>query len=161
MLILNSGGTFNKRYNPISGSLEVPYDNKAIEEILQSVYFQYGLAGVVYKDSLEMDSNDRKMLANIILESTDDTFVIVHGTDTMDISAEFLSEVFDDRKIVLTGAMQPFAIDTIEASLNLGMAIGFAQAVQENGVFICMNGLVKPWNKLVKNKNMGRFEFVE
>jgi len=161
MLILNSGGTFNKRYNPISGALEVPYDNKAIEEILQSVYLQYGLAGVVYKDSLEMDSNDRKMLANIILESTDDTFVIIHGTDTIDISAEFLSEVFDDRKIILTGAMQPFSVDRVEASLNLGMAIGFVQAIQENGVFICMNGFVKPWNRLVKNKSLGRFEFVE
>jgi len=161
MLILNSGGTFNKRYNPVSGELEVPYDNKAIEEILQSVCSDYGLAGVVYKDSLEMDSNDRKILANIIMESSDDTFVIIHGTDTIDISAEFLSEVFDDRKIILTGAMKPFEIDTIESSLNLGMAIGFGQAVQNKGVFICMNGFVKPWNKLVKNKNMGRFEFVE
>ncbi len=161
MLILNSGGTFNKRYNAINGELEVPYDNKVIEEILESVHLKYGLAGVVYKDSLDMDSQDRKILANIIMESSEDTFVIIHGTDTMDISAEFLSEVFDDRKIILTGAMQPFEIDSIESSLNLGMAIGFAQAVEVNGVYICMNGFVKPWNQLVKNKNMGRFEFVE
>ena len=161
MLILNSGGTFNKRYNPISGELEVPYDNKALEKILESVHLKYGLAGVVYKDSLDMDSQDRKILANIIMESSEDTFVIIHGTDTMDVSAEFLSEVFHDRKIILTGAMQPFEIDSIESSLNLGMAIGFAQAVEEDGVYICMNGFVKPWNQLVKNKNMGRFEFVE
>src|SRR3990167_5791621 len=117
MLILNSGGTFNKKYNPLNGELEVPYNNSAIEEILKSVDFKYDLAGVVYKDSLEMTMDDRKRIANIIMESKDNTFVIVHGTDTMHLSAEFLSEIFEDRKIVFVGAMKPFEIDNIE---NLG-----------------------------------------
>lgn len=160
MLILNSGGTFNKRYNPINGELEIPYDNYAIEKILNSYSDEYNLAGVVYKDSLEMDINDRKMLANIIMESSDDTFIIVHGTDTMNVSAEFLDEVFDDRKIILVGAMKPFEIDEIESTLNLGMAIGFSKAVVENGVYICMNGYIELWNKIVKNKNKGKFELV-
>lgn len=160
MLILNSGGTFNKRYNEISGELEVPYDNAAIERILYTAQETYNLAGVVYKDSLEMDSNDRRMLADIIRESTDDTFVIVHGTDTMDLSAEFLDEIFDDRKIILTGAMKPFEIDNIEASLNLGMAIGYVKAIEKNGIYICMNGIVAPWQNIVKNKNIGKFEVV-
>ena len=161
MLILNSGGTFNKRNNRINGLMEVSYDNDAIENILNRVDFEYGLAGVVYKDSLDMDVNDRKMLANIIMESTDDTFIIIHGTDTMDLSAEFLSEVFDDRKIILTGAMKPFEIDTIESTLNLGIAIGFSKSLQENGVYICMNGHVEIWNSIVKNKNKGKFEIVK
>jgi L-asparaginase len=160
MLILNSGGTFNKRYNAFSGNLEVPYDNKAVERILESTYNSYQVAGVVYKDSLEMDSDDRKMIANIIMESKEDTFVIVHGTDTIHITAEFLDEVFDDRIIIMTGAMKPFEIDSVESSLNLGMAIGFANGVKEPGVYICMNGLVQPWNKIVKNRDKGRFEFV-
>jgi len=161
MLILNSGGTFNKRYNSLSGELEVPYDNYALEKILQSVESDYSLAGVVYKDSLDMDSNDRKMLASIIMESKDDCFILVHGTDTIHKTAEFLSEIFDDRKIVLTGAMNPFEVDNIEASLNLGMAIGFVQAKIEAGVYICMNGHVKKWNEILKNKNIGKFEVVE
>jgi len=160
MLILNSGGTFNKRYNEISGELEVPYDNAAIERILYTAQETYNLAGVVYKDSLEMDSNDRRMLADIIRESIEDTFVIVHGTDTIDLTAEFLDEVFDDRKIIITGAMKPFEIDNIEASLNLGMAIGYAKAVKETGVFICMSGLVEPWKNIAKNRNIGKFEVV-
>jgi len=161
MLILNSGGTFNKRYNETNGELEVPYDNYAIEQILQSIKQKYALAGVVYKDSLDMDINDRKMLVNIIMESTDDTFIIVHGTDTMDVSAEFLDAIFDDRKIILTGAMKPFEIDSIEASLNLGMAMGYAKAVKNHGVYICMNGLIAPWDKIKKNKRLGKFELVE
>ena len=160
MLILNSGGTFNKRYNAKSGKLEVPYDNNAIETIMKSVNGAYNLAGVVYKDSLEMDSEDRKMLANIIYESTDDVFVIVHGTDTIHITAEFLSEIFDDRKIVLTGAMKPLEIDNVEASFNLGMAIGFVNAEVKNGVYVCMSGMVEEWDKISKNKNIGKFELV-
>jgi L-asparaginase len=160
MLILNSGGTFNKRYNSLNGELEVPYDNMAIEKIMSSVNGAYNLAGVVYKDSLEMDSNDRKMLANIIYESSDDKFIIVHGTDTMHVTAEFLSEVFGDRKILLTGAMKPLEIDNIEASFNLGMAIGFMHSEVENGVYICMSGLIEPWDQIVKNKSIGKFEVV-
>ncbi len=161
MLILNSGGTFNKRYNKISGELEVPFDNEAIEKILLSVDSEYNLAGVVYKDSLEMDINDRKMLASIIMESTDDTFIIVHGTDTISITAEFLDEVFDDRKIILTGSMKPFEIDNIEATLNLGISLGYAKSEIENGVYICMSGFVEPWKRIEKNRKSGKFEIVE
>jgi L-asparaginase len=160
MLILNCGGTFNKRYNELTGELDVPYDNYAIEKILSSVSADYNLAGVVYKDSLDMDVNDRKMIANIIMESDKDKFLIIHGTDTMDLSAEFLNEVFDDRKIVLTGAMKPFEVDSLEATLNLGMAFGFLNALEGNGVYICMSGYVKPFDTIVKNKSLGKFEIV-
>jgi len=161
LLILNSGGTFNKRYNEISGELEVPYDNYALEKILDSLEIKYDLAGVVYKDSLDMDMEDRKMLVRIIMESKDDTFIIVHGTDTMHITAEFLAEIFDDRKIVLTGAMKPFEIDSIESSLNLGISIGFLSGNVENGVYICMNGFVKEYKNIVKNRDLGKFEVVK
>lgn len=161
MLILNSGGTFNKRYNTINGELEVPFDNYAIESILVSVTNDYNLAGVIYKDSLEMDSEDRKMLANIIAHSSDDAFLIIHGTDTMDLSAEFLAEVFSDKKIVLTGAMKPFEIDKVEATLNLGIAYGFLKATEKSGVYICMNGYIAPWNQINKNKYLGKFEIVK
>lgn len=160
MLILNSGGTLNKRYNALNGDLEVPFDNYAIEKILESVDSDYSLAGVVYKDSLDMDANDRKMLASIIMESTDDTFIIVHGTDTMHITAEFLSEIFDDRKIIMVGAMKPFEIEGIESSFNIGMAIGFAKTVNDCGVYICMSGHVELWDKIEKNRNLGKFEVV-
>lgn len=159
MLILNTGGTFNKRYNPISGVLEVPFDNDAIDTILKTCV-EYNKAGVIYKDSLDIDLDDRKMLASIIMESQEDTFVIIHGTDTMDDTAEFLDEIFEDRKIILVGAMRPFEIDPVEASVNLGMAIGFGKAVQKHGVYICMNGYVELWNKLIKNRTKGKFELV-
>ena len=142
----------------LTGSLEVPVDNHAPERILESFVQKPPLAGVVYKDSLEMDMEDRKMIADIIFHSSEREFVLIHGTDTMEITAEFLSEIFDDRVIVLTGAMRPFEIDAIEASLNLGLALGFARACERNGVYICMNGYIEPWDKMKKNRNLGRFE---
>ena len=160
MLILNSGGTFNKRYNKLNGELEIPYDNSVIEEILNSYDVSYNLAGVVYKDSLEMTLDDRKMITNIILESKDDSFIVIHGTDTIKETAEFLSTFFEDRKIVLVGAMKPFEIDKIEATLNLGLAIGYLKAPIQNGVYICMSGHIVPWEKIEKNHARGKFEIV-
>jgi len=160
MLILNTGGTFNKRYNPLSGDMEVPFDNSVIDKILQNVDSDYDFSGVMYKDSLDMTIKDRKMLVNIIMESKDDSFIIIHGTDTMSETAEFLDTIFEDRKIILVGAMKPFEIDNVESSFNLGMAMGFLNACEENGVYICMNGFTTVWNKIKKNIKFGKFQLV-
>jgi L-asparaginase len=160
MLILNSGGTFSKRYNKVNGDLEVPYDNNSIIDILKSTSIEYSLAGIVYKDSLEMDFNDRKMLADIIRESNEKFFILIHGTDTMHLTAEFFDELFDDIVIVITGAMKPFEIDKVEASLNLGMAIGFVQGNPLNGTYICMSGFIKNYVSIEKNHSEGKFQVV-
>ena len=57
--------------------------------------------------------------------------------------------------------MKPYEINNTEASFNLGMAMGFLKAKPKNGVYICMNGHIKSWNRLVKNKNVGKFEVVK
>lgn len=161
MLILNTGGTFNKRYNPLTGEMEVPFDNAAVEKILSKFTYDMELAGLIYKDSLDMDADDRKMIAKIIAASTDTHFIIIHGTDTMHLTAAFLDEVMEDKVIICTGAMVPFEIDPVEATANLAMAIGFAKAEQESGVYICMQGSVARHDRLVKNKVSGKFELAE
>ncbi len=161
MLILNTGGTFNKRYNPVNGELEVPYDNLAVEKILATFSSKVEVAGVIYKDSLDMDAQDRKMMAQIISASHERSFVIVHGTDTMHQSAAFLAEVLEDKVLVLTGAMVPFEIDPVEATANLAMALGFAKAQNTPGVYICMQGSVAKHDRIVKNRILGKFEIVE
>lgn len=160
MKILNTGGTLNKRYNKLTGKLEVAFDDFTIRKIADSFTSGVNIAGAIYKDSLEFTSQDRKALTNIIFEDTEKVFVVVHGTDTMSLTAEFLDTFFDDRIIVLTGSMVPFEIDPVEASVNLGMAIGYAKACSKNGVYICMNGEVLPWEHLMKNKTLGKFEIV-
>jgi L-asparaginase len=161
VLILNTGGTFNKRYNPLNGKMEVPYDNLAVEKILKHFTYETETAGAIYKDSLDMDSHDRKMIANIILASTDKKFVVIHGTDTMHLSAAFLNELVSDQVVVFTGAMVPFEIDPVEATANLAMAVGYAKCQSRGGAYICMHGSVAPHDQLVKNRSTGKFEIVQ
>ncbi|PHR59464.1 MAG: asparaginase [Arcobacter sp.] len=161
MLILNTGGTFNKRYNPLSGEMEVPFDNLAPEKILSNFTYDIEMAGLIYKDSLDMDMEDRKMMVKIIAASDKTHFIIIHGTDTMDMTASFLHEVLEDKVVILTGSMVPFEIDPLEATSNLSMALGYARLQNEAGVYICMQGNIAKHDELVKNKKLGKFELVQ
>ena len=161
MLILNTGGTFNKRYNPISGTLDVPYDNHAVEAVLKALHVSHTpLAGVVYKDSLQMTSDDRKMIANIILQSEENVFIVIHGTDTMHLSAALMDGLVEDQAVIFTGAMVPFSIDPVEATANLAMAYGFALSNPPKGAYICMSGMLLPYDQIHKNREQGVFEHV-
>lgn len=164
MKILNTGGTFNKRYDPVIGKLEVAFDNEAVEEIVESFAYDVEIAGILYKDSLEMTQEDRDQLYSIIDVDDEEVYVIVHGTDTMDLTArtlaERLAEDEEERVIVLTGAMVPYSIDKAEASVNLGMALGFAATQPAPGVYICMSGIIAPYDCIRKNRSEGMFEIV-
>lgn len=160
MKILNTGGTFNKRYNPIRGELEIPFDNLAVEMIVTTFGYEVTIGGAIYKDSLEMTDEDREQLAAIIDADDDDIFVVIHGTDTMDQSAAVLAQCLQNCVVVLVGAMTPFSIEPVEASVNLGMALGFAATSPAPGVYICMNGIIAPHKQIRKNRMAGRFEVI-
>jgi L-asparaginase len=163
ILIINTGGTFNKVYNELTGTLEVPNNNIAIETLLNRSFKtnkQYELIGMIYKDSLEFTSSDRDLLKKQILDSNYSKVIIIHGTDTIDISAEFLDS-FDelkDRTVVFTGAMKPFSIETTEATANFCLAYGFLQSDVKSGVYIAMHGVVAEYKELKKNRRLGVFE---
>jgi L-asparaginase len=159
MRILNTGGTFNKRYDPIKGELFVPNDNLTVEKIAESLVIPISVQGVLYKDSLEMDNHDRSVLAHTIASLEEKIIIVVHGTDTMDLSAEYVASLGLDKVIVFTGAMIPFSIDPIEATANLSMAIGYAQNI-EYGVHIVMQGVMGRLDQVKKNKVAGKFEYV-
>ncbi len=159
MLILNTGGTFNKRYNPISGELFVPTDNRAIESILASLVIDINVEGIIHKDSLEMNDEDREFLCERIKASSEEMIIIVHGTDTMELSAQEVAKLELKKTVVFTGAMIPFSIDPIEATANLSMAIGYAMR-SCSGVYIVMQGICGQYNYVRKNRECGKFEYV-
>ena len=155
--LINTGGTFNKRYNPIKGELEVPKDNLALDEILQCCYnIDFEVINIISKDSLQIDESDREFLWETIKNSSEN-IIIVHGTDTIDITAKFLDEKIKNKKIVLTGAMVPMSIKKVEATLNFAQAIGFLNADIKNGIYISMHGCVSSYSNLLKNKELGKF----
>ena len=159
ILILNTGGTFNKVYNEIDGKLEVPRNNKAIENILESAkIINYNLKGLLYKDSLEINDNDRKELQNVIEKSKYKKILIIHGTDTMDKTAKYLSKHLNNKTVILTGAMVPFSIDSIEATSNFMLALGALSMKKEDNIYIAMHGNIKQYTKIKKNRDLGVFE---
>ncbi len=160
--IINTGGTFNKCYDPLKGELFVPADDLAVEAALGPLRPGGGvqITGTIYKDSLQMEDADRDRLCGIVAECPESSVVVVHGTDTIDRSAEAIEErlgVRSEKCVVLTGAMVPFSIDRVEATANLASAVTAARLLPP-GVYIAMHGLVLPHREIVKNRERGVFE---
>ncbi|HIP11375.1 MAG TPA: asparaginase [Arcobacter sp.] len=159
--IINTGGTFNKIYIPLKGRLDVSNTNNAIKNIFKNVYktnFTPSVDAIIHKDSLDITKDDRKILAKSIINSKAKRIIIIHGTDTMNKTAKYLSTRIKNKKVVLIGAMQPFSYEPIEATASLMMAIGFLNSKVKNNIYICMNGLINKHNKIQKNYKKGVFE---
>jgi len=157
MQIINTGGTFNKIYDPIRGELVVPEDSKAVEEIVSLMALDIDVVGIIFKDSLEMDEADRALLAQTIASTPHRSVVVVHGTDTMDRSAAFVAERAYEKCVVFTGAMIPYSIEPREAVSNLTLAIAKALYAFESGVFVAMHGLVAEYDRIYKDRKRGLF----
>jgi L-asparaginase len=156
--VINTGGTFNKRYNQIKGQLEVPTDNIALDKIIKSCFnVEFDIKNIVSKDSLDFTQEDREEILENIKNSISDKIIIIHGTDTVDITAEFIEKEVENKKIVFTGAMIPMSIDEVEATMNFSQAIGFLNAPIENGIYLSMHGVVSLHSKLKKNRSLGQF----
>ena len=104
-----------------------------------------------------MTSQDRVELLSFIYQSEYDDIIIIHGTDTMELTAEYIFDAELDKNIVITGAMVPYSIDATEATANFAMAYGFLQNCTQNGVYISMNGLVMPYSQITKDRDNGLF----
>ena len=156
--IINTGGTFNKRYNPIKGQLEVPSDNISLDKIISSCHnVEFEIKNIVSKDSLDMNDNDRQTITDAVNETLNDKIIIIHGTDTVDLTSAFLREQVSNKKIVFTGAMVPMSIDEVEATMNFSQALGFLSASVENGIYLAMHGVVVDASKLIKDRSVGKF----
>jgi L-asparaginase len=157
ILVLNTGGTFNKIYNPINGELEVDENVSALKHISHKWQHNLEIMSIINKDSLHMTSQDRVELLSFIYQSEYDDIIIIHGTDTMELTAEYIFDAELDKNIVITGAMVPYSIDATEATANFAMAYGFLQNCTQKGVYISMNGLVMPYSQITKDRDNGLF----
>lgn len=157
ILLINTGGTFNKYYDPANGSLEVAQDGKFIQSILQKWQCEIETLNIIGKDSLYMNTQDRIELLAAMSMDEHEHVIVVHGTDTIHITAEYLADAELDKRIVLTGAMVPYAIDPVEATANLASAVGYLQTVSKSGVYIAMNGVFGRYDEIRKERSLGKF----
>jgi len=158
--IIVTGGTFDKEYNMINGSLH--FDETHLPEILKlgRCTVDYSLRTVMMIDSLEMTDDDRAIILNSAEKCKQKEIIITHGTDTMTETAEYLAKANLDKTIVLLGAMIPFKFGASDALFNLGSAIAYVQTL-EKGVYVVMNGKYHKWDEVKKNKKTGFFEEVK
>ena len=157
ILIISTGGTFNKVYDPINGEFSIDETSHALEQIASKWLCEFNIVNIIGKDSLDMTNHDRLELLATISHSDHHHILIVHGTDTMDVTAAYLADADLEKCIVLTGAMVPYSIDPVEATANLSSAYGYINALEQEGVFIAMNGVMGPYEKVKKDRTKGRF----
>jgi len=160
ILIIDTGGTFNKVYNPISGELEIDKTSSAIKKIASKWLCKFEVINIIGKDSLEITQKDRDIFLNSIKETQHSHIIVIHGTDTMDISASYLAENKLAKYIVFTGAMVPYSIDTVEATANLASAYGYLQALDNHGIYIAMNGAMGSYDMVLKDRVKGCFRIL-
>ena len=156
--ILVTGGTFDTQYDELTGRLF--FRETHVPEMLRlgRSRLDVSVETVMMIDSLEMGDADRRAIAARCAAAAERAILITHGTDTMVDTARVLAGAgLDDRTIVLTGAMVPYAFGSSDGLFNLGSALSFVQVLPP-GVYIAMNGQHFRWNTVRKNRTTGVFE---
>jgi len=155
--ILITGGTFDKEYDEIKGSLY--FKETHMTEILElgRSRVDVNIEKLMLIDSLDMTDKERNKIVQNCINAEERQIIITHGTDTMTETAKFIAREKIKKTIVLTGAIIPYKFGSSDGLFNLGSAFAFAQTLP-NGVFVAMNGRFFDWDKVVKNKNSGKFE---
>ena len=158
--LIITGGTFDKEYNELTGSLF--FRATHLHEMLK-----LGRARVKVKtktlmmiDSLYMKAAHRKKILAECKASRESRIVITHGTDTMPETARLLGANLTGKTVILTGAMVPYKFGSSDGMFNLGSALSFAQILPPD-VYIAMNGRFFSWHNVRKNRAKGEFEEIK
>ena len=158
--ILVTGGTFDKEYDELNGTLF--FKDTHVPEMLRlgRSRVDVGVDTLMMMDSLEMTDADRRRVVEACRSAQEARIVVTHGTDTMVDTARAIATAADaglaTKTIVLTGAMVPYAFGSSDGLFNLGSALSFVQVLPA-GVFIAMNGRVFAWDGVVKDRAAGVF----
>jgi len=155
--IVVTGGTFDKEYNELDGTLY--FRETHVQEMLTlgRCRLPVNITTLMLLDSLEMTDAHRKTLTEECRTANEERIIITHGTDTMEVTARDLGKAKIGKTIVLTGAMIPYKFGSSDGLFNLGSAIGLAQTLP-HGVYIAMNGRYFVWDNVKKNRSTGVFE---
>jgi len=158
--IFVTGGTFDKEYNELNGTLFFKHTHLPEMLSLGRCRLHLDASTLMMIDSLDMKAKDRETILQNCINCAEKKIVITHGTDTMVETAQHLGSIKTDKTIVLTGAMIPYKFGSSDGLFNLGAALAFVQTLPA-GVYVAMNGKYFHWNNVKKNKEAGEFEEVK
>ena len=161
LTILTTGGTIDKTYDEFQGSLR--NSHTVLDVILDGLripdLFIRHLE-VMHKDSLEMTEEDRKIIAKAVCDAapTSDGIIILHGTDTLSDTGEFLFQQCSNLAIpvILTGAMRPYEFRDTDATQNVTEAL-LAAGLLEGGVYVAMHNRVLSFPGIKKDRQARTF----
>ena len=154
--VLVTGGTFDKEYNELNGSLF--FKDTHLPEMLRlgRSRIDVSISTLMMIDSLEMTAADRAPHRRRVRAGGRDADPdhARHRHDGRDRRGARGGARRAGKTIVLTGAMIPYAFGSSDGLFNLGSALSFVQALPA-GVYIAMNGRCFDWDRVRKNRETG------
>jgi len=162
VIVVTTGGTIEKTYDETDGTLS--NRGSTLREMISRLrlpYTEIQHHDLLCKDSLDMTDRDRQIILlaveNYLQENV--PLVILHGTDTMELTAKYLFDNISPVSvpIVLTGAMKPFGFENSDAMQNFTEAL-FATDLVKPGIYISMHGKIQEMPGVYKNRQTGTFE---
>lgn len=166
VLILTTGGTIEKSYNEFDGSLknrQSMLKNKLLSK-LRLPHTEINVFEMMAKDSLEMDDEDRQRVWEEIQQrfSESSPIVVLHGTDTMAVTAEYCykHQTQPPVPVIFTGAMMPMGFEDSDALQNFAEALVLCQVI-DPGFYISFHSRLYNVPHVVKNRKRRTFEYKE
>jgi L-asparaginase len=166
VLVIYTGGTLGMVYDAKTDSL-VPFDFAQIPDNLPEIArLDFEISVLTFDkllDSSNMNPEVWVLLAEIIEENYAkyDSFVILHGTDTMAYTASALSYLLENlnKPVILTGAQLPIGVARTDAKENFITALEIAASQTHNcptvsEVCIYFNSLLLRGNRARKHESV-------
>ncbi|HSJ09283.1 MAG TPA: asparaginase domain-containing protein [Longimicrobiales bacterium] len=157
--VLVTGGTFDKEYDELRGTLFFRHTHVPEMLRLGRCHLDVAVETLLMIDSLDMSDADRDRIVARCRECDETRVVVTHGTDTMVETARALAAGVPDKTVVLTGAMVPYAFGSSDGLFNLGSALSLVQTLPP-GVYVAMNGRFFSWDNVRKDREQGVFETI-
>lgn len=157
--MLIAGGTIDKIHDPYLEQIVFGPESNMPELLSESRAKNVQVRDVFMKDSLDMNDDDRQLLADAVNKAGGyKSIVITHGTSTMVETAQYLKEHrgLKDQTIVLTGSFRPFSFPRGDAKFNVGSALSAARILKP-GIYIAMHGLVFEPHEVEKQPELLQF----
>ena len=163
ILILTTGGTIEKTYDELKGSLAnwCSITEQKILPHLRLPHTKVSVDVIMCKDSLDMDEGDRQVVAKSIATAmTHKTpIVVIHGTDTMEKTAKYCFEKIPHPTVpvIFTGAMLPPDFTNSDAYQNLSESL-LAAKMASPGFYVVFHNEIFRVPNVRKNHTQGTFE---
>ncbi len=169
--LISTGGTIEKTYDEHAGTLT--NRSSVVQEMLRILRLedtQINTLQLMQKDSLDLTDADRQRILDavrLVIGPTDaprdqsicSGVIILHGTDTLCQTGEWLQKAIGDSihvPVILTGAMRPFEMKRSDALQNLNEAI-FAAGLLAPGIYVVAHGNALPFPGPKKDRERGTF----